>query len=149
MRSHQQYQARVSSCWRAHGTFRASEPSRGSLGHGHLVWFFFSWQCTKAVWMIIFALGNFMWTLASRTSAAPAEFGSPILAEAWQAAPACALASLSFTYAAMTNATGWSGLGAWEPHFCMVATVCTAAALQKPAARRARNPWQQNKTKDS
>ena len=41
MRSHQQYQARVSSCWRAHGTFRASEPSRGSLGHGHLVWFFF------------------------------------------------------------------------------------------------------------
>ena len=46
-------------------------------------WFdFFSWQCTKAVWMLIFALGNFMWTLASRTSAAPAEFGSPILAEA-------------------------------------------------------------------
>ena len=43
---------------------------------------FFSWQCTKAVWMLILALGNFMWTLASRTSAAPAEFGSPILAEA-------------------------------------------------------------------
>ena len=43
--------------------------------------------------MLIFALENFMWTLASRTSAAPAEFGSPMSGR---------------------SVTGCSGLRAWK-----------------------------------
>ena len=53
MRPHQQCQARVSSCWRAHGTFQASEPSTPGLHlgrHGHLVWFFFRGCARRPRW---------------------------------------------------------------------------------------------------